>query len=362
MKGSSGSKLRNLVAIGTLLFSGHASAGLFGGGGGGLFGGGPGSSGDGLYNNGKVFLTGGVVTVDGAGGGGITPWATITGYETRDGINGGVHYTWVYLPDYSLNSYGAAVGFYDMFELSYTHSTLPTGGTYDTVGLLADSLGLETGIEPFNTTIAMDVFGAKLRVLGDAVYTSDNPIPQIAIGGFYKKNDSRELLTTLNAAKTKDWEAYLCATKVFLSWSTLINVTARYTSANQTGLTGFGYIDGDGDRHNKKELRWEGSIAYLLTKNTAIGGEFQQHGDNLDNRGVNVQGLQTGTGVVGDLIGAILPAVGGTLTQHEDDWYDLFFAYAPNKNISFTLAYAMLGNIVLTPDQHGFYISMHATF
>src|SRR5206468_3670986 len=53
----------------------------------------------GMYNDGKVLATGGVITVDGAGGGGITPWATISGYETRDGINGGLHYTFVYLPD-----------------------------------------------------------------------------------------------------------------------------------------------------------------------------------------------------------------------------------------------------------------------
>ena len=74
----------------------------------------------GFYNDGKVLLTGGVVTIDGAGGGGITPWATISGYGTRDGINGGLHYTFAYLPNYSLNSYGATFGFYDRFELSYT--------------------------------------------------------------------------------------------------------------------------------------------------------------------------------------------------------------------------------------------------
>ena len=38
------------------------------------------------------------------------------------------------------------------------------------------------------------------------------------------------------------------------------------------------------------------------------------------------------------------------------------FAYAPNKNLSFTIAYAMLGNITLTPNQSGLYLSMHATF
>jgi hypothetical protein len=203
------------------------------------------------------------------------------------------------------------------------------------------------------------VYGAKIRLFGDAVYTSDSIIPQVALGGFYKKNDSKELLETLHADKAKDWEAYICATKVFLSYSTLVNVTARYTSANQTGLTGFGGPDG-----NDKEVRWEGSLAYLLTKNTAIGGEFQEHGKNLDGEDVTVAGLQTGGN---SLLGTVTSALGlnnlqHTLTQHEDDWYDLFFAYAPNKNLSLTMAYAMLGNITLTPDQHGFYFSLHATF
>ena len=40
-----------------------------------------------FYDDGKVLLTGGVGMIDGAGGGGITPWATIAGYGTRDGIN-----------------------------------------------------------------------------------------------------------------------------------------------------------------------------------------------------------------------------------------------------------------------------------
>jgi hypothetical protein len=77
---------------------------------------------------------------------------------------------------------------------------------------------------------------------------------------------------------------------------------------------------------------------------------------------VNVGGLNTGglLGTVTDALG--LDNLDKTLTQHEDDWYDLFFAYAPNKNLSLTMAYAMLGNITLTPDQHGFYFSLHATF
>lgn len=320
----------------------------------------------GFYNDGKVLLTGGVISIDGAGGGGITPWATISGYGTRDGINGGLHYTFAYLPNYSLNSYGLTVGFYDRFELSYTRSTLPTGSTFDTVGLVASLLPLtgNTGIDPFNTTIEMDVFGAKLRLFGDAVYTSDSIIPQVAIGAFYKDNKNDKLLKTLQAADRKDWEAYISATKVYFPYSTLVNITGRYTRANQTGLTGFG-----GPYDDDRELRLEASIAVLVAKNTVFGIEYAQHGKALDGVGVNLNGLNVGNlleALPTDLLenlGLVNTAqLEETLTQREDDWYDLFFAYAPNKRISFTIAYAMLGDITLTPDQHGFYFSTHLTF
>lgn len=353
-----GSFLKAAAILAAGLFSGNAAAGF--------------------YNDGKVLLTGGVATIDGAGGGGITPWAVINGYGTRDGINGSLHYTYAYLPNYSLNSYGASVGLYDRLELSYTRSTLPTGSTFDTVGLLVDILpGVvgDSGIEPFNTTIEMDVFGAKLRLFGDAVYTSDSLIPQVSIGGFYKDNKNKDLLHTLQANKAKDWEAYVSVTKVYFPFSTLINLTGRYTAANQTGLTGFGYKDrtngGPGDSDKKKELRLEVSIATLVAKNTAFGAEYAQHGKALDNVGVNLNGISTQNlvGAVTDLLGPVTDVAGvsldnleSTLTQHEDDWYDLFFAYAPNKRISFVVAYAMLGNITLTPDQHGFYLSTHLTF
>ncbi len=334
--GSGKLRIKPALLAASLLISGHATAGI--------------------VNSGKVLATGGVITVDGAGGGGITPWATISGYETRDGINGGLHYTWVYLPDYTLNSYGFTAGFFDRLELSYTQSVLPTGSTFDTVGLVADAAGLDLGIEPFNTTIKMDVIGAKLRLFGDAVYNSDSWIPQVAVGGLWKENKNEKLLNTLQAADSKDWEAYLVATKIFFPISTLVSVTGRYTSANETGLTGFG-----GPNGNDKEVRLEASIAHLLAKNTAFGFEYQQHGDNLGGNSVRAAGLDL-TPVTG-LLGGLGLGTGDTLTQlHEDDWYDAFFAYFPNKNLSLVVAYAMLGNITLTPDQHGFYFSLHATW
>ena len=370
MKGSRGSKLpvkrcAALLAAGMALVGGSAHAGILD-----------------FYNDGKVLATPGVSMTDGAGGGGITPWATITGYETRDGINGNVHYTYVNLPNYSLNSLGASVGFYDRVELSYAYDILPTGSTFNTIGLagnlvggllssptlgpILNSLGLTNGnqlvggVDPWNTTIKMHVVGAKIRVIGEAIYDSDNLIPQVAVGGFYKWNENKALLETLQSDKSKDYEAYISVTKIFFPLSTLLNVTGRYSAANQTGLTGFG------DDH---KMRVEASLAYLLKKDTAIGVEFQQHGHNADGKNVTLGGgVDLTTLVNNPTLGPVLSDLGvnkgliNTLTQKESNWYDAFVAFFPSKNLSITMAMAYLGNITFTPNQTGFYISLQAAF
>ena len=62
------------------------------------------ASADELRPSGKLLLTGGVSAVEGAGGGGLATWATITGYETRDGVGANVHGTLVSLPDYQFTA------------------------------------------------------------------------------------------------------------------------------------------------------------------------------------------------------------------------------------------------------------------
>ena len=73
-----------------------------------------------IETGGKLLLTRGITNVGGAAGGGITPWAVIAGNETDRGIGGTAHYTRVDLPDYTFEAYGAAAGFYNRFEVSYT--------------------------------------------------------------------------------------------------------------------------------------------------------------------------------------------------------------------------------------------------
>src|SRR4051812_189081 len=96
---NSSCRLRAALLLGTLLCTASASAQL-------------------QPDMGKFLATGGVSQLEGAGGGGLTPWALITGYGTRDSYGANAHYTHVKTQDYSLGTYGVAAGIADRVELS----------------------------------------------------------------------------------------------------------------------------------------------------------------------------------------------------------------------------------------------------
>jgi hypothetical protein len=266
-----------------------------------------------LRPSGKLLLTGGVTNIEGAAGGGLASWAVITGYETRDGVGGNVHGTLVELPDYQFRAYGAAVGFRDRLELSYARQAFDTQGA-------GAQLGLGKGF-----TFHQDVFGAKVRVLGDAVYDQDTWMPQVALGVQWKKADRGAVIGLLGGRDDQGVDWYLAATKVLLNESVVLNGTVRATKANQTGLLGFG-----GPDSNSYHAEFEGSAGVLLSKRLLVGAEYRSKPDNL--------GLK------------------------EDDWWDVFAAYAVSKNLSITAGYANLGEIATFGGQHGLYLSLQAGF
>ena len=261
----------------------------------------------------KLLLTGGVTTIEGSAGGGLVPWAVIGGNGTKEQIGASAFYTNVRAKDYTLNTGGALIGIYDRVELSFAQQQFDTR---EVGGLL----GLGKGYK-FN----QKVYGAKVRVIGDAILEQDSYLPQIAVGFQHKQNDRGDLLRALGIKSDKGTDIYLSATKLFLGQSLLLNGTVRFTKANQTGILGFGTATKD-----KYEAMPEVSIAYLLRKDVAIGAEYRKKPDNLPFK--------------------------------ENDWYDVFVAYAPTKNISVTLAYADLGNIVIKEKQKATYISVQVGF
>jgi hypothetical protein len=267
-----------------------------------------------LTAGGKLLLTGGVTQIEGAAGGGLTPWAVIGGYGTRDEIGANAFYTQVNVDDYALESFGALVGFYDRVELSFSRQQFDT----ERVG---GALGLGNGF-----TFTQDTIGVKVKVAGDAVLDQDTWLPQIAVGAQYKRNDQAAVLAFVGAKDDSGVDYYVSATKLVLSQSLLLNGTVRLTKANQFGILGFG-----GDRNDSYRAQFEGSVAYLLTRNLAVGAEYRTKPDNL--------------GIAG-----------------EDDAFDVFVAWAPYKHVSLTVAYVDLGNIVIRDDQRGVYASLQVGF
>lgn len=263
---------------------------------------------------GKLLLTGGVTQVEGAGGGGLTPWALIGGYGTRDQIGANAFYTRVELDDYSLDSYGAMVGLYDRVELSIARQKFDTRD-------IGAALGLGRGF-----TFTQDTVGVKVRLAGNAVYDQDTWLPQIAIGAQHKRNDQPGVLAFVGAQRRDDTDFYLSATKLFLSSSLLVNGTLRYTRANQFGILGFG-----GDLDDDRSLEFEASVARLLSRNLALGAEYRSKPNNLG-------------------------------IAKEDHAWDVFLAWAPSKHASLTLAYVDLGNIVIADNQRGWYASLQIGF
>ncbi len=290
------------------------------------------ASGGSFAEKGKLLLTGGVSTVDGAAGGGLTPWAVIGSLATEGEIGFTAHATRVNTRDYGLTAYGAAVGWNERVEFSFAKQDFNTGVT----GALLGIPGLH---------LKQDILGLKVRVAGDAVLNSDSLMPAIAVGVQSKRLDSTPLDGTLTAlgAKRSGTDVYVSATKLFLAQGILLNGTLRATKANQNGLLGFGATLGGA--RNSYEVLPELSIAYLLRKDLAVGMEYRKMSNRLQVAG-NAAGLGDGL--------------------KSSDWKDIFVAWQPSKNLSLTLAFVDLGQIVPATtakrNQTGTYLSTQLAF
>lgn len=283
------------------------------------------------HAGGRLLATGGATEIEGAAGGGIVPWALISGYGTEDEIGGTAFLTNVRVPNYDLVSYGAAVGLHDRVELSYARQRLSLDNT------VLSGLGLN--ISP---AIRQDVFGVKVKLFGDAIYAQDTLMPQVSVGLQYKRNlDYNFIPKFLGARHESGTDFYVAATKVFLGGlagrNVLLNGTIRITKANQMGLLGFG-----GPGNDSYKAQFEGSVGVFLDPaNTwLIGAEYRHNPDN---------GL-----------------AGGAIKQ--DAYKDAFIAYIPNKRFALVAAYADLGNLPdttqnsLNSKKRGVYLSGQFSF
>lgn len=274
---------------------------------------------EGKDNQGRLLATGGGSQIEGTAGGGIVPLAVLAGYGDNGQQGGTAFASRVQVKDYRLDVYGVAWSWNNRVEVSVARQELY-------LNKLADALGVD------DDTIAQNIFGVKVRLYGDLVYSE---LPQISAGLQYKTNEDFFIPQAAGAKKDKDWDAYIAATKLFLGGpfgrfdgdrNIWVNGVARATRANQGGLVGFG-----GDSENKHEIVYEGSIGVFLNRHWAAGIEYRQHPDNLS-------------------------------FAKQQDWRDVFLAWFPNKQWSVIGAWVDLGDIATLENQQGWYLSVQGSF
>lgn len=256
----------------------------------------------------RLEWTGAVTQIEGAAGGGLVPWALIGGLGTDVQVGASAFVTYVSTEDFSLRSGGASVDVDNRVELSMARQRFDAGSVVP---------GL---------TLGQDIVGLKVRVLGDAVFAPDQWLPQIAVGAQWKRTlDFDEIPRAVGAASGADVDWYIAATKVYFAAlagrNIIIDATLRRTRANQFGLLGFG---GDGSGYSFVP---EFSAAVWLNDDVLLGAEYRDKPNNLS-------------------------------AFREDGAEDVFLAWAPVKNLTFTTAWVDLGPIAGKTAQRGVYLSL----
>lgn len=247
----------------------------------------------------RLLATGGASSIEGQAGGGIAPWAVISGYGDVGEWGGALGLGRVSVDDFQLDVQSVSVGLENTLEFSVSRQDLE--------------------VAPLGLNIRQDVFGAKARLAGDLIYGA---MPQLTAGLQYKRNRDMAVPSALGAARDSGTDLYLAAGKLWLNGvlgrNVFANGTLRWTAAHQTGLLGF---------DEQRELVAEGSVGVFLNRHWVIGAEYRQKPDQLQ-------------------------------SVTEDDWADVFVGWFPNKRFAAVFAWTELGDIAGLASQSGWYLSL----
>lgn len=266
----------------------------------------------------RIWATGGVTTIEGSAGGGLAPWALLGSYASDEEWGGTIALSRAEVDDYTLSVTGAGLNWNNRVEVSIAHQTLDLDSLVFT---LKNGFGLE------QDELNQDIFGVKVRLAGDALYS---PWGQWSAGVQHKRQRDFTVSQAIGARDDSGTDVYFSGSKVIfaavLGRNLLVNATVRGTRANQGGLLGFG-----GDLNNGYEFMAEAGAGVFINRQWLIGAEYRQKPDNLS-------------------------------FAREDDWWDVFIAWVPDRRLAVTAAFVNLGDVATLKDQQGVYLSLQGSF
>lgn len=266
----------------------------------------------------RIWATGGVTTIEGSAGGGLVPWAMLGSYASDEEWGGTLALSRAEVDDYSLSVTGVGLNWNNRVEVTVARQTLDLDSLVFT---LKNGFGLE------QDELNQDIFGVKVRLVGDALYS---PWGQWSVGIQHKRQRDFTVPSAIGARDDSGTDVYLSGSKVFFAAvfgrNLLVNATVRGTRANQGGLLGFG-----GDLNNGYELMSEAGAGVFINRHWLLGAEYRQKPDNLS-------------------------------FAREDNWWDVFVAWVPDRRLAVTAAFVNLGDIATLEDQQGVYLSLQGSF
>jgi hypothetical protein len=283
------------------------------------------------------------IMIEGAGGGGLNPWALIANGSSKKAVTPAVFGTFGTTPNYDVFSAGINLSISKYAEVYYAHQSM--GLPQSLTSTL--NAGVGSGILPADVanenSIEQDIVGGKLQVYG-----GNGVIPALAVGMNYHMTSAPIPLALGAHANGADF--YVAGTGVYplLGSHIILNADIYVTRSNYLGLLGQG-----GAGYRSYTAQGGASVGYFVKKDVVVGAEWRSFpGDNLF-------GAQT-------YLQTALHNPGVNLKQ--SDWYDGFIAYMPNPQFSVVAAILDLGNMVNIPgssvnsNQTGFYLSTTAAF
>ncbi|HNX05150.1 MAG TPA: DUF3034 family protein [Opitutales bacterium] len=269
-------------------------------------------------------------TIEGYGGGAITPIAYLVNPATDDSIFG--------LPSFAA-SYVTA-GEKNLLALTLTETLwgrLELGYGYDEfgIGTLDDDILAATGVDIGRSNVKLQVLNARVLLIKEGSF--DAPLPAITFGVHFKKNTGIDeidgklggALTSIGLDDDSGVEYTLTASKSFAPGGTPVIVSAglRNSSAAHLGLLGFA---------DERTTTFEGNIVVIPSSWLLLAYEYRQKGDPY--------------GIIPGLVG------------REDDWHAIDASWLINSHATLVVGWGAFGTLANTKENSAWYAQLKYEF
>ena len=272
-------------------------------------------------------------TIEGYGGGAITPMAYLVNPGPKDEVFGppSVAFSTVFMGEKNLQALTITETLFQRIELGYALDRLG-------LGTLPDDIRSVTGVDIERDEVWLHNFNVRGLLLEENSFGL--PLPAITAGVHFKVNDglasiNRRLGGALNSIgyeKANGVDFTLTASKTLVNTLTfnrplILTGGLRNSSGAQLGFLGFA---------DKRTTTFEGSVAYLPTDWLLVAYEFRQKANPYD----QIPGL------VGD----------------EDNWHAIDASWIINKNMTLVAGWGAFGNMVSTQENGAWWLQFKYEF